>query len=250
MKIGVITLFPKSVEMINSKLCFGLVGKAFEDGKAELFVENLRDFGLGKHQIVDDSPYGGGDGMVLKPEPIQDALSSVLMKMNLHNRSRVKTVYTCPSGDLWTQKKAESWVGTTEFPGKIKGVVILCGRYAGADGRIVEKLFDEKISIGPFILNGGELPALCIVETLVRILPGVLGNSESIKRDSFSVGLPSIEAEPYTKPQIWEGIEVPEILLSGDHKKIEAYRAERSSVRTREWLKNALNTLKTCLGGN
>lgn len=246
MKIGVITLFPKSVEMIKSKEMFGLVGKAFEESKAELFVENLRDSGLGRHKVVDDTPYGGGDGMVLKPEPIKAALEAVLDKMQLQ-REDVKTIYTCPSGELWNQKKAELWSkGVAE--GSLKGMVILCGRYAGADARVVDQFFDEKVSLGPFILNGGELPALCIIETLVRLTPGVLGNPESIKMDSFSEGLSaSVEAEPYTKPQVWEGLEVPKILLSGDHKKVEAYKKARSLEKTKKWAKKALDSIESYL---
>ncbi|MGH1469202.1 MAG: tRNA (guanosine(37)-N1)-methyltransferase TrmD [Bdellovibrionales bacterium] len=244
MKIGVITLFPESIEAIKSKESFGLVGKAFEEGKAELFIENLRESGLGKHQVVDDTPYGGGDGMVLKPEPIEEAFNKLLRKMDL-NRSEVKALYTCPSGELWTQKRAELIVKEGE---KVRGLIILCGRYAGADNRVIEELFDERVSIGPFILNGGELPALCIMETIVRILPGVLGNSESIRMDSFSSGLLAVEAEPYTKPQSWKGLEVPEVLLSGDHKKIEGYRAQRSQKRSLEWLKKASEAVKSCLG--
>ncbi len=242
MKIGVITLFPDSIKAIESKASFGLVGKAFEEGKAELFIENLRESGLGKHQVVDDTPYGGGDGMVLKPEPIEKAFENLLGKMGL-KRSEVKALYTCPSGTLWTQVRAEKLIEE-----QFKGLIVLCGRYAGADSRVVEELFDERVSIGPFILNGGELPALCIIETLVRMVPGVLGNKDSVKVDSFSSGLLAVESEPYTKPQNWKGKDVPSVLLSGDHKKIEAYRAERSQKRSREWLKKTSEAIKSCLG--
>lgn len=241
MKFGVITLFPDAFSLIQKKKTAGLIGKAFEDGKAELFIEDLRESGIGKHQVVDDSPYGGGDGMVLKPEPIKEALDKVLVKMKL-TRCEVKTVYTCPSGDLWTQPRAEEWAGDSD----LKGLVILCGRYAGADARAVETLFDEKVSLGPFVLNGGETPALCVVETLVRVLPDVLGNKASVLMDSFSSGLGAVEAAPYTKPQIWGEYAVPEVLLSGDHKRIEAYRKEESSKRTASWKERSLEALKTC----
>lgn len=240
MKIGVITLFPESIGSIKSKSSFGLVGKAFEEEKAELFIENLRESGVGKHQVVDDTPYGGGDGMVLKPEPIEQAFAALLKKMGLE-RTEIKALYTCPSGDLWTQKRAERIVES-----EIKGLIILCGRYAGADNRVVEELFDERVSIGPFILNGGELPALCVIETVVRILPGVLGNVESIKMDSFSSGLSGVEAEPFTKPQSWNGKSVPEVLLSGDHKKIDSYRAQRSEERSLKWRQSASEAIKSC----
>jgi len=241
MKFGVITLFPEAFSLVEDKKNSGLIGRAFEDGKAELFIEDLRDSGIGKHKVVDDSPYGGGDGMVLKPEPIKEALTKVLVKMGL-GREDVKTVYTCPSGDLWTQPRAEKWVQDSD----LKGIVILCGRYAGADARAVEVLFDEKVSVGPFILNGGEIPALCIIESLVRILPGVLGNKDSVLLDSFSSGLAAVEAAPYTKPQSWEEHAVPEVLLSGDHKKIEAYRKEESLKRTASWTERSLEALKSC----
>ncbi len=241
MKIGVITLFPEAIKPLKSKLSFGLVGKAFEDGKTQLFIEDLRESGEGRHKVVDDSPYGGGDGMVLKPEPIKKALKNLLLKMNL-KRSQVETIYTCPSGELWTQKKAELIIRK-----KHKGLIILCGRYAGADFRVIKEFFDKSVCLGPFILNGGELPALCIIETLVRIIPDVLGNIESIKMDSFSKEFLAVEAESYTKPQVWEGLSVPKILFSGDHKKIKAYRVKRSTKRTFKWLKNACESIKECL---
>ncbi len=241
MKIGVVTLFPDIIKPLQSQLSFGLVGKAFEDGKVKLFVEDLRESGEGKYKVVDDSLYGGGSGMVLKPEPIKKAFNNLLLKMNL-NRSEVKTIYTCPSGELWTQKKAEYIIKKEH-----KGLIILCGRYAGADFRVVKELFDERISLGPFILNGGELPALCLIETLVRIIPGVLGNIESVEMDSFSEKFLAIQAQPYTKPQVWEGLSVPEVLLSGDHKKIKAYRVAESAKKTSKWFKNACESIKACL---
>lgn len=241
MKFGVISLFPGLIRSLEDRSKFGLVGKAFENGLAELFIEDLRDFGLGRHKVVDGTPYGGGDGMVLRPEPIQEALEALLNKMNLAE-DKVHRVYACPSGELWTQNMAESFIHSS--PNK-EGIVLLCGRYAGADSRVIEALFDTKVSLGPFILNGGELPSLCIIETLVRLLPGVLGNPESAKEDSFSKDLRAIEAEPYTKPQSWEGREVPGVLLSGDHSKIEEYRELRSAKRTQDWADQAIEAVRS-----
>ncbi len=243
-KFGVITLMPQFFEVLMSQDKMGLIGKAFACGKAELFVEDLRDSGEGVHKTVDDTPYGGGDGMVLKPEPIKVSLEKLLKKMNL-DRSKTKVIYTCPAGELWTQKKAETFVADDE---QLEGVVFFCGRYAGADVRAVRHLFDESFSIGPFVLNGGEIPALCMIESLVRLTPGVLGNKESTLNDSFSEGLGGVEASSYTKPRIWEGLEVPEVLLSGDHGRIKAYRNQESSIKTKKWVERAKESIKASLG--
>ena len=242
MKIGVVTLFPKAFEGIQSKEAFGLVGRSFEESKVVLHIEDLRVHGERKHQVVDDTPYGGGDGMVLKAEPIKLAVQSTLSHLELE-RLETKVVFLTPAGSLWMQKTAESWVEQYKRT-DIKGLILICGRYAGFDQRVIEELSAEEISIGPYVLNGGELPALCIMESLIRLLPGVLGNKDSAPKDSFSRGYGgAIEPPSYTKPQEWSGRKVPEVLLSGDHLKIEKYRKDLSDQKTVDWKKQVKNSL-------
>lgn len=243
MKFAVVTLFPKAFEGLQSKEVSGLVGRAFEESKIFFHIEDLRPHGEGKHQVVDDSPYGGGDGMVLKAEPLSLAIEAASKALKLSS-SEVKLVFLTPSGSLWTQKKAENWVEELKAPEGVKGLILVCGRYAGFDQRVVEALSGEEVSIGPYVLNGGELPALCILETLTRLLPGVLGNKDSAPKDSFSQGHEgAIEPPSYTKPREWRGQRVPEVLLSGDHLKIEKYRKEVSGQKTVEWQKEMKKSL-------
>lgn len=241
MKIGVISLFPKAIESYKDPELYGLTAKAFK-GRVELFVEDLRLHGQGRHQTVDDSPYGGGDGMVLKPEPVEAALKALVQKMDT-KREKVRAYYMSPAGKLWTQAKAERLVCKVK-DSEIEGLVLLSGRYGGVDQRAVDELFDGEISMGPFVLNGGELPALSLIESLLRLLPGVLGNETSFKEDSFSKTM-GLEAPSYTRPQFWRGREVPSILLSGNHKEIESYKSKVSEKRSERWLNQALEALKS-----
>ncbi len=230
-KIGIITLFPEAFSNLN----IGLTGKALKNNKAKVFFENLRDHGEGVHKVIDDTPYGGGDGMLIKAEPVEKALKSLVNKMD-EDIENTRKIYMCPSGDLWTQGRAEKL--SLELSGASQSLVILCGRYGGVDERVLQKHFKERISMGPYILNGGETAALCMIETLFRLLPGVLGNPDSQVWDSFSKGS-GLEAPSYTKPRVWSDEEVPEVLLSGDHKKIKEYRGRSSQEKTRLWKEKA-----------
>lgn len=238
LKIGVITLFPEKFDQLES----GLTGKAFKDNRVSLFLENLREHGEGAHKVVDDTPYGGGDGMILKAEPIEQALKSLLKKMS-ESIENTRRIYMCPSGDLWTQPRAEE-MAIKASNESAKSLIFLCGRYGGVDERVLKKYFKERISVGPYILNGGETATLCVLESFIRLLPGVLGNSESGVMDSFSHGS-GLEAPSYTRPREWSDDFVPDVLLSGDHKKIEDFRLEESFFRTRLWVKKAIKEISS-----
>lgn len=246
MKVGVVTLFPKAFDYIQEPEKSGLVGKAEGSEKVSFYIEDLRAHGMGKHKVVDDAPYGGGDGMVLKPEPLQSAFEGLSRKMHIP-LNKIHKIFLDPKGELWTQKKAETMVRDL-IKSDEKGdnssktaVILLCGRYAGVDQRFIDTFIDQTVSIGPFILNGGELPALCLIESLVRLVPDVLGNPESSVKDSFSQGLGYlIESPIYTRPKTWNELAVPETLASGDHKKINDFERALSVERTKLWFSKAI----------
>lgn len=240
-KIGVISLFPKAFDFLKDKDRSGLVGRAFFDEKLELLITDLRDFGEGKHKVVDDMPFGGGDGMVLKPAPLKVAIDDLIGKMG-GDSEKIKVVFMTPAGKLWTQKRAETWA--EKMSEDRSSILLVCGRYAGFDQRLIEHYGGNEISLGPFVLNGGELPALCIIESITRLLPGVLGNSDSVLMDSFSRGTGGkLEAPAYTRPQEWEGVQVPEDLIGGNHKAVEIYREMASKQRTVDWVHETKKTL-------
>jgi len=241
LKIGVVSLFPEAFDFLKDKEKSGLVGKAFAEGRVQFFVSDLRDFGEGKHKVVDDMPYGGGDGMVLKPAPLKAAVEDLMSQMSVSVQT-AKVFFMTPAGALWTQSQAEELSDPLLNSGE--AVILVCGRYAGFDQRVIDYFGGGEISIGPFILNGGELPALCVIESLVRLLPGVLGNAESILIDSFSKGNQGrVEAFSYTRPQDWEGLQVPEVLTSGNHMAVEKYRLESSRQRTKKWVEETKESL-------
>jgi len=241
LKIGVVTLFPEAFGFLEDKDQSGLIGKAFTEKKIELFKCDLREFGEGKHKVVDDMPFGGGDGMVLKPAPLQAAIDALVSRMGSAVQ-KTKVVFLTPAGKLWTQSRAESLAD--ELQVNEDAIVLVCGRYAGFDQRLIEHYGGCEVSIGPFVLNGGELPALCVIESLVRLLPGVLGNSESVLVDSFSKGTEGrIEAFSYTRPQDWKGVQVPSELIGGNHKVVEAYRDQVSEQRTKKWMEDTKKAL-------
>ena len=206
MKFSVITLFPALVE----EYCrHGLLGAAKTDSRIQISVINPRQFTSDVHQTVDDRAFGGGDGMVMKPEPLSAAIQ------NARSTGPAHVVVLSPQGKPWNQAKAMQW-------SKEGGhYVLVCGRYAGIDHRLVVKEADEEISIGDFVLNGGELAALAIIESVTRLRPGVLGNAVSAEKDSFTEGV--LECPQFTRPREWEGMNVPEPLLSGHHARIEAF---------------------------
>lgn len=216
MNIHVLSLFP---EMFTGVFGSSILKKAQEKGLVNIQVSNIRDFSDNKHKQVDGYPYGGGAGMVLKPEPVFQAVESIT-----EGRSP-RVLLMCPQGERFTQKKAEELAKEEEL-------VFLCGHYEGYDERIRQHLVTDEISIGDFVLTGGELPAMTVIDAVVRLLPGVLGQEDSHIHDSFSTGL--LEHPHYTRPQDFRGMKVPDVLLSGNHKKIEEWRMEQSLKRTFE----------------
>ncbi|MFC5558033.1 tRNA (guanosine(37)-N1)-methyltransferase TrmD [Ureibacillus thermophilus] len=216
MKIHVLTLFP---EMFPGVFGSSILKKAQEKGLVEIHVSNIRDFSDNKHKQVDDYPYGGGAGMVLKPEPVFRAVEEITQGKN------PRIILMCPQGERFTQKKAEELAQEEEL-------VLICGHYEGYDERIREYLVTDEISIGDFVLTGGEIPAMAVIDAVVRLIPGVLGQEASHIHDSFSTGL--LEHPHYTRPQDFRGMKVPDVLLSGNHQKIEEWRMEQSLKRTFE----------------
>jgi len=201
----------------------GVIGRAISSGKIDLKIHNLRDFTTDKHRVVDDVPYGGGPGMVLKPEPIFRAYEEIRKQ----REKKPYVILTEPWGETFTQQKAIEL-------SKKETILIICGRYEGVDER-VKSIVDEEISIGDYVLTGGELPAMVILDATIRLIPGVLGSEDSLKADSFMdrgiLGYPN-----YTRPAEFKGMKVPEVLLSGNHKKIKEWRKIKAFERT--YLKN------------
>ncbi|NSL51205.1 tRNA (guanosine(37)-N1)-methyltransferase TrmD [Calidifontibacillus erzurumensis] len=216
MKIDILTLFP---DMFTGVFNQSILKKAQERNIVSYHVHNFRDFSKDKHQKVDDYPYGGGAGMVLTPQPIFDAVQH--LTSNKNNKTRI--ILMCPQGETYTQKKAEELA-------KEDHLIFICGHYEGYDERIREHLVTDELSIGDYVLTGGELASMVIIDSVVRLLPGVLGNEESARLDSYSSGL--LEHPHYTRPADYKGMKVPEVLLSGNHKKIEEWRAKEALRRT------------------
>ena len=215
MRFDVLTLFP---ELINSHLGFSIMKRAIDEEIIAVNTINPRDFTLDKHKKVDDTPYGGGVGMVLMPQPYVDAYESI----NLENNSI--TVMMTPQGEPFSDKISNELA-------QYKQIVILCGHYEGYDERIREIIRPREISIGDFVLTGGELPALCLIDSVSRKLEGTLGKIESAHDDSFADGL--LEYPQYTKPREYRGLEVPEVLLNGNHKLINEFRFQQKIERTK-----------------
>ncbi len=216
MKIDILTLFPEMFEALN----VSLLGKAQEKGKLEINIVNFRDFSKNKHKKVDDYAFSGGAGMVLTPQPIYDALQSVITKNSY-------VVYMSPKGTPLTQKKVVDIAKTIEH------LVIICGHYEGIDERIINLCVNEQISVGDFVLTGGEIPAMALVDAVSRYLEGVLHNSESVVDESFSDGL--LEYPQYTRPQEFMGLKVPDVLISGNHKEIEKWKKEQKLIETKKY---------------
>lgn len=219
MRIDILTLFP---EMFSGVLGSSILKKAEEIKLVSYHITNFRDFSDDKHKTVDDYPYGGGPGMVLKPQPIFDAVDYI-KKINENTTPRI--ILLCPQGETYTQQKAMELSQEDHL-------IFICGHYEGYDERIREYLVTDEISIGDYVLTGGELGAMVIIDSVVRLIPGVLGNNESPIQDSFSNGL--LEHPHYTRPANFRGMKVPEVLLSGNHEKIAKWRLEQSIKRTKE----------------
>jgi tRNA (guanine37-N1)-methyltransferase len=217
MKIDVLTLFP---EMFTGVLGQSILQKAAEKEAVHYNVVNFRDYADNKHNTVDDYPYGGGAGMVLKPQPIFDAVADLKEKAAAN---QTKVILLCPQGSRFDQRKAEELA-------KEEHLLFICGHYEGYDERIREHIVTDEISIGDYVLTGGELGAMVIIDSVVRLLPEVLGNEESHMKDSFSTGL--LEHPHYTRPADFRGMKVPDVLLSGNHKLIEEWRNKEALRRT------------------
>lgn len=218
MRFDILTLFPGIFE---GPFRESIVGRAIEAGLVTVAIHNLRHYGLGKHRVTDDAPYGGGGGMVMKPEPIFEAVEAVLGP----DRPSTLVVLLTPQGRLFTQEMA--W----DFAARER-ILLICGRYEGVDERVHQHLVDEEVSIGDYVLTGGEIPAMVIVDAVTRLLPGVLGDPGAARRDSYAEGL--LEHPQYTRPPVYRGYPVPEVLLSGNHAEIERWRRREALRRTLE----------------
>lgn len=216
MHIDILTLFP---EMVEGPLQTSILKRAQEQGVFSCDVTNFRDYTTNKHQKVDDTPYGGGAGMVLSAQPIFDAVANITAKQDTTPR----IILLCPQGERYSQHHAEEFA-------EEEHLIFLCGHYEGFDERVRTNLVTDEISIGDYVLTGGELGALVVVDSVVRLLPSALGNEQSAKDDSFSTGL--LEHPHYTKPANFRGMDVPDVLLSGNHQHIETWRREESLKRT------------------
>lgn len=219
MKIDIISLFP---EMFEGPFGHSIIKRAREARIVDIQITNPREFASDKHKIVDDSPFGGGSGMVMKPDPLYYAVEHC---KNAAPSAKRLLLLTSPSGITFTQQKAKEYA-------QYEQLIILCGHYEGIDDRIREHVIDESVSIGDYVLTGGELPAMVVVDSVARMLPGVLGAEDAAKHDSFFNGL--LEYPQYTRPREFRGWEVPEVLLSGDHARIERWRRKQSLKITLE----------------
>ena len=220
MQLAIVTLFP---ELFGPFFTTSFVGRAVTSGALRVHLEDLRPHGLGKHLSVDDTPYGGGSGMVMRPDCTVKAMDAA--ELSLAGTTRPRRILLSPQGARFDQAAARR---LSELP----GIVLVCGRYEGFDER-VRFFADEELSVGDFIITGGEAAAMCVVEAVVRLLPGVLGNAESTREESFSPACGGkLEYPQYTRPVSFRGFEVPDVLRGGDHAKIAAFRAEQSRVRT------------------
>jgi tRNA (guanine37-N1)-methyltransferase len=215
MRIDVITLFPELVEQVVG--C-GVVGRAAEQGLLELHCWNPRDYTRDKHRTVDDRPYGGGPGMLMKVQPLQDAITAV----RAHNNA-ARLVYLSPQGKPLRQEQLARQVAQGS-------VIFLCGRYEGIDERLIQREVDEEWSIGDYVISGGELAAMVCIDAMTRLIPGALGHADSAQQDSFSDGL--LDCPHYTRPEEYLGDRVPEVLMNGNHREIDAWRQQQALGRT------------------
>lgn len=214
----ILTLFP---EAFPGTLGLSVIGQALKKGKWRLQAFDLRDFATGKHRKVDDTPAGGGPGLVMRADVLGQAIDSVHPK----RRRAFPLVYLSPRGKPFTQALAAKWA-------RGKGLTLICGRFEGVDERVLQARPVEEISVGDYVLSGGEAAALIVLEAVVRLIPGVLGKAESLLDESFSAGL--LEYPQYTRPHVWEGRDIPAILASGHHGKVKAWRKQQAEKRTRE----------------
>lgn len=218
MKFYILTLFP---EMVMQGLSTSMIGRAVDAGILHIEAINIRDYSINKHDKVDDYPYGGGAGMLMQAQPVYDAWKSVVERIG----KKPRCVYVTPQGSTFTQQAAKEFAREEEL-------ILLCGHYEGIDERVLEEIVTDYISIGDYVLTGGELAAMVMVDAVSRMVPGVLGNQDSGSAESFEGNL--LEYPQYSRPEEWRGKKVPEVLLSGHHKNIEIWRRQQSLLRTKE----------------
>ena len=219
MRFHIMTLFP---EIFNSYMDESIMKRAVEKGIIEVHIYNIRDFSNNKHEKVDHYPFGGGAGMVMTPQPIYDTYKHIITTHNINNPS---VIYLTPKGKVYNQSMAKQMSLKED-------IILLCGHYEGIDERIIDLIVTDEISIGDYVLTGGELPALIMIDSISRLIPGVLNQEESFEEESFKDNL--LEYPHYTRPRDFEGLKVPEVLLSGNHKKIDEWRREESIRITKE----------------
>lgn len=233
MRIDVLTIFP---QMFDVPFSFGIFKRAIDQNLVSINVHNIRDYSHDKHHTVDDYPHGGGPGMVLKPEPIFEAVAAVKAQLpDESGTAQLPIILLTPQGRLFNQQIAMEL-------SKYRHLIMICGRYEGIDERVVEHLVTDEISIGDYVLTGGELPALVVIDTVIRLLPGVLGSEDSVQEDSHANGL--LEYPQYTRPAVFRDWPVPEILLSGNHAQIARWRREQILRRTVERRPDLIDTTK------
>ncbi|WP_072523656.1 tRNA (guanosine(37)-N1)-methyltransferase TrmD [Clostridium sp. Marseille-P3244] len=220
MNFHILTLFP---EMVMNGLNTSIIGRAVSAGILSIEAVNIRDYAFNKHQSVDDYPYGGGAGMLMQAEPVYLAYKAVEEKITKKESGRPRVVYLSPQGDVFHQKMAEELAMEEDL-------ILLCGHYEGIDERVLEEIVTDYVSVGDYVLTGGELPAMVMVDAISRLVPGVLHNDVSAEFESFQDNL--LEYPQYSRPEEWHGRKVPEVLLSGHHANIEKWRREQSILRT------------------
>lgn len=216
----ILTLFP---EMVMQGLNTSILGRAAKSGYISMEAVNIRDYTLDKHGKVDDYTYGGGAGMLMQAQPVYDAYQAIAARIGQKRAGRV--IYVTPQGKTFNQEMAQEMAQESDL-------IFLCGHYEGIDERVLEEIVTDEVSIGDYVLTGGELPAMVMIDAIARLVPGVLHNGESAQTESFGDGL--LEYPQYSRPEIWHEKRVPEILLSGDHAKVDAWRLEQSLLRTKE----------------
>ena len=216
----ILTLFP---EMVMQGLHTSILGRAAKGGYISMEAVNIRDYTLDKHGKVDDYTYGGGAGMLMQAQPVYDAYQAIAARIGQERARRV--IYVTPQGKTFNQEMAQEMAQESDL-------IFLCGHYEGIDERVLEEIVTDEVSIGDYVLTGGELPAMVMIDAIARLVPGVLHNGESAQTESFGDGL--LEYPQYPRPECWHGKKVPEALLSGDHAKVDAWRLEQSLLRTKE----------------
>lgn len=234
MRIDIITIFPKMFEPVLNE---SIIKRAQKKRKIRIHIHNLRDYTFDKHKKVDDRPFGGGSGMVMRPEPLFGAVEDI-KKNSIPQKAgqNSKVILLCPQGKRLNQEIAKRL-------SKYKHLILICGRYEGVDERVRKNLVDEEISIGDYVLTGGELPAMVLIDCVVRLIPGVLGDKNSLNFESFEGNL--LEYPQYTRPANFKGKRVPKILLSGNHKKIQAWRKLQAIRRTKKKRPDLLVTVRS-----